>query len=404
MEKFIEKANNAIKLINSTKVRDALIIYHDDADGISAGAIMSVALNRLGFNVERICLEKLFPEVVREIHSAKKRVHIFYCDIGSPHCDMISQYNNGRNLTIILDHHDPRPSNDPMVLDLNLENFGFKGESDFSGSTCSFLFAKVISNENIDLSYLAITGSLEIPSGIKGLNNYVLSEALRNGVLLQKNGELYAPRIKMFINDLFSKLQILGSAGYYRGGPELGIKLCLNGEEEEINKVIKDLEAKRKNANKKMLSKLYSEGIKQSKYTQWFNSGTIFSGMGTKAIGTFCSYLSYQKKLINPSKFIIGFIEVPSEIPGLGEIKRKYVKISIRAPEPLRKKIDEGLIPSAVDVLNVAVKEYGVADGHAYAASAIIPKEYKDEIIRKIDYYIDEYKDKRKGLYLFQDF
>lgn len=395
MKEFIKKATETVKLINSIRVENALVIYHDDADGISAGAIISTALNRMGLNVNRICLEKLLPEVVREIHSSKKRTHIFYCDIGSPHCDMISQYNNGRNLTIILDHHDPKPSIDPMVIDLNLENFGFKGESDFSGSTCSFLFAKVISDENIDLSYLAITGSIEIPEGIRGINSDVLSEALRNKIVLQKNEKLYVPKINMFIDDLFSKLQILGSAGYYRGGPELGIKLCLNGETEEISKVVKELESKRKNANKKMLSKLYSEGIKQSKYTQWFDANDIFSGMGTKTIGTFCSYLSYQKKIINPNKFIVGFINMPSEIPGFGEIKEKYVKISIRAPEPLRSKIDDGIVPSAINILSVAVNGHGIADGHTYAASAIVSREYKDEIIRKIDYYIDKYKDKR---------
>ena len=400
MKEFIKKAIEAVKLINSIKVENALVIYHDDADGISAGAIISMALNRIGINVKRICLEKLLPEVVREIHSSKRRTNIFYCDIGSPHCDMISQYNNGRNLTIILDHHDPKPSSDPMVLDLNLENFGFKGESDFSGSTCSFLFAKVISSENIDLSYLAITGSLEIPEGIKGLNNDVLIEALENKTILQKNEKLYAPKINMFINDLFSKLQILGSVGYYKGGPELGVKLCLNGEDEEISKVIKDLEDKRKNANKKMLSKLYDEGVKQSKYTQWFDAGNIFSGMGTKTIGTFCSFLSYQRRIIDPNKFIVGFIDMPSRIPEFGEIKKKYVKISVRAPEPLRKKIDDGIMPSAVNILNAAINKYGVADGHAYAASAIVAREYKDEIIRKIDSYIDEYKG-RKGKLVF---
>ncbi|MEM1546620.1 MAG: DHH family phosphoesterase [Candidatus Methanomethylicia archaeon] len=395
MKEFIKKATETVKLINSIRVENALVIYHDDADGISAGAIISTTLNRMGLNVNRICLEKLLPEVVREIHSSKRRTHIFYCDIGSPHCDMISQYNNGRNLTIILDHHDPKPSIDPMVIDLNLENFGFKGESDFSGSTCSFLFAKVISDENIDLSYLAITGSIEIPEGIRGINSDVLSEALRNKIILRKNEKLYVPKINMFIDDLFSKLQILGSAGYYRGGPELGIKLCLNGETEEISKVVKELESKRKNANKKMLSKLYSEGIKQSKYTQWFDANDIFSGMGTKTIGTFCSYLSYQKKIINPNKFIVGFINMSSEIPGFGEIKEKYVKISIRAPEPLKSKIDDGIVPSAINILSVVVNGHGIADGHTYAASAIVYREYKDEIIRKIDYYIDKYKDKR---------
>ena len=134
IEEFNQKANKAIEELKAAKPKEAMIIHHDDADGLCSAAITKKALTREGIKVKTFCLEKVYTEVIEDLHS-KHGQTIFYVDLGSPHADLISEYNKGRNLTIILDHHDPRPSKDPKVLDLNLEHFGFKGETDFFRST-----------------------------------------------------------------------------------------------------------------------------------------------------------------------------------------------------------------------------------------------------------------------------
>jgi hypothetical protein len=40
--------------------------------------------------------------------------------------------------------------------------------------------------------------------------------------------------LKVNVDALFSKLQILGAVGYYEDGPDLGIKACLEGISPEI--------------------------------------------------------------------------------------------------------------------------------------------------------------------------
>ena len=384
LKEFEEKADQAVMELKKKKAREAIIVHHDDADGLCSAAITKKALEREGIRVKTFCLEKIYTEVVEDLHSRAGQV-IFYVDIGSSHADLISEYNKSRNLTIILDHHDPKPSRDPRVLDLNLENFGFKGETDFAGATCCYLFAKRLNNDNVDLSYLALVGSRELPKGFLSINSMVLEEALKNGVVQQKGKSYEITRFHVRIDQLFSKLQILGAAGYYEGGPEMGIKACLEGLSKEITEKANALEAKRKEANRRLLGRLYHERLKETKHIQWFDAGNMYAGMGTKVIGQFCSFLSYQMRLIKPNKYILGFMNVQPEIPGWGKLKKKFAKVSLRVPKPMKTDIENGKLPGAVNLLERASEGFGVADGHQYAASAILPMDKKLVLIENAE-------------------
>jgi len=57
----------------------------------------------------------------------------------------------------------------------------------------------------------------------------ILQEALKNGIVQQKGKNYEITKLKIRVNPLFSKLQILGAVGYYEGGPEIGINACLEG-------------------------------------------------------------------------------------------------------------------------------------------------------------------------------
>jgi len=384
MEAFQSKARTAIDVLKEASTKRALIIFHDDADGLCSAAITKVALEREGFQISLLCLEKLYSEIIQDVHAKDERI-IFYVDIGSSHADMISEFNNGRSLTIILDHHDPKPSKDPKVLDLNLEHFGFKGETDFSGATCCYLFARTLSEINVDLSYLALVGSLEIPEGFRAVNETVLEEALKNRIIQKKGKSFEITRFKMNIDALFSKLQILGAAGYYEGGPELGIKTCISGLSRETEEKIDVLENKRKEVNRRLLGRLYRERLRETKHIQWFDAGDMYAGMGTKVIGQFCSFLSYQTRLVKPNKYILGYVNVPPEIPKWGKLKESYVKASVRTPKLMQSLIDNGKLPGAVNLLDKASEGFGIADGHQYAASVIVPADKKQALIENAE-------------------
>ncbi|MGB9671673.1 MAG: DHH family phosphoesterase [Candidatus Bathyarchaeales archaeon] len=381
---FRLKVEKVIKDFRAAKPKEALIVHHDDADGLCSAAITLKALEREGVKAKTFCLEKVYTEVIEDLHSKEGKT-IFYVDIGSSHADLISELNKGKNLTIILDHHDPKPSSDTKVLDLNLENYGFRGETDFSGATCCYLFAKALNEENFDLGYLALVGSCEIPEGFQAVNKMVLEEALKNGVIQQKGKNFEVQKLKTRLDTLFSKLQILGAVGYYEGGPEMGIKACLEGLSEDIERKVEVLEARRKEVNRQVLARLYRERLKETEHIQWFDTGDMYSEMGTKVIGQFCSFLAYQKSLIKPEKYILGFVNVPREIPNWGTLKETFVKASMRVPKTMQPLIDKGKLPGAVNLLERASEGFGVADGHQYAANVIVSMEKKQLLLENAE-------------------
>lgn len=373
-----------IKVLMENKPKEALIVHHDDADGLCSAAIIKRALEREGLSTKTFCLEKVYTEVIADLHS-KENQTIFYADIGSSHADLISEYNKMRNLTIILDHHNPKASKDPKVLDLNLENFGFKGETDFSGATCCYLFASALNEANSDLDYLALVGSCEIPEGYKSINQTILKESIENGRVNGKGKSFEITKLKMNVDVLFSDLQILGAVGYYEGGPDLGIEVCLKGLSKEAKEKIATLENRRKEANHKLLGRLYRERLEETDHIQWFDAVNRYAGMGTKVIGQFCSFLSYQTRLIKVNKYILGFVDVPPEIPKWGKLKENFVKASVRVPKQMQPLIEKGKLPGAVNLLDKASEGFGVADGHQYAASVIVPATRKSELIENAE-------------------
>ena len=383
LEKFLIDAKTAWEKFKKSGPTEVGLVFHDDADGISSAAIVFSFLEKEGYNARLICLEKLYREVVTKLH--ERFTHVIYCDLGSPHLEEITKVAPRDGLTLVLDHHDPLGTSTEYVLDLNLERYGYRGESDFSGSICSLLFA--ISNDPSfwRLGPIALVGAAELPKKSK-ICDFVLSE-LRRRKLVGKKIEWMG----FTIPRLFSLLQVLGSVGYYVGGPEAGISLCLKGDEKAVG-LAEELEVKRKLANRELLSYLRSGGMEETEHIQYFEDPGYFNEMGSKVIGTFCSYLSYQK-FVAPMKYIFGFMRTKRMIPNFGLLDRDYVKVSARAPSRLKKLIENSTTLSCVELLREAIIEDEVADGHEFAASAAIirsPREFVESCEKVLE------KSKRK--------
>jgi len=208
---------------------------------------------------------------------------------------------------------------------------------------------------------------------------------LKNGTIQQKGKNFEISKFKMRIDALFSKLQILGAVGYYEGGPERGVNACLEGVSKETEEKVDVLETRRKEVNRFVLGRLYRERLKETEHIQWFDAGDAYAGMGTKVIGQFCSFLSYQTRLIKPNKYIMGFVNVPKEIPNWGMLEERFVKASVRAPKTVQQLIDDGKLLGAVSLLDKASDGFGLADGHQYAASIIVPNDKKQTLIENAE-------------------
>jgi hypothetical protein len=149
---------------------------------------------------------------------------------------------------------------------------------------------------------------------------------------------------------------------------------------------VKEWEEKRKSVNKRLLGWLYRQRLEEMKHVQWFDAGNLYKGMGTKVVGQFCSFLSYQTRLVKPDKYIFGFMNVQPEVPGWeGRLKGSLAKVSVRVPRTLHELIDNGAMRSAVDLVAKASQGFGIADGHKYAANVVVPTGKKGVLLQNAD-------------------
>jgi single-stranded-DNA-specific exonuclease len=375
LDSFLEKLDQAKKSIVKSGLKESIILHHDEADGLCSAALTKLAIVKLDVETRLICLDKLYPEVVKDVEGGSRRLVVF-SDLGSGHVQLLESQNRSNNLLVILDHHDTSESRDPLVHNLNPELNGFSGERDASSSTVAYLFAKTIDPSLVCFAPLAIIGSEEIPGEAQGLNKIPITDAEKTGAVKRTpSGAVKFDGVVPWLSPsrASSTLNVLGSVGYYRGGPQLGLSACIEGFDKQTLEKAKGLDEERRNANQRMMEKIRSGGLTQMKNVQWFHAGENYKGMSGKVVGSFCSYLSYQR-LVNPVKYLIGMMNVAPEIPGWGNLSSVMVKVSGRVPQPLAKMIETGKRPPLSRILpESCAKVDGFGDGHTVAASGVFP-------------------------------
>jgi len=391
LSSFKEELGKAVAELSKRSFSWARLVFHDDADGVTAAAITYASLKKAGIDAELICLEKAFPEALSLIHRGEGGL-VVYVDIGSAHAELIARLNEDRNLTLILDHHDAQPSPSPYVVNLNPELHGVDGETYASGASVCYAFAKSMGVAEPFMAALAVVGSAEVPGEPKGLNEEALRDALHAG-LAELAPHRGAAKITVEVGGekgsrerWSTRLTVLSSVGYYVGGPRMAVDLCLGRASGDVEALLAKLEEERKAVNQSLISRIRTEGLKKEASIQWLHAGDAFKGMGTKVIGTFLSYLAFQRRFIDRDKYLMGFMNVKPEIPGLGVLKGSYVKVSARAPDVLASLIEGGAKPPLSKILPEAARMVGgFGDGHSVAASGIIDKGREHDFVKYMD-------------------
>ncbi len=371
----------------------ATLIFHDDADGLCAGAIASLTLDRLGIEHGLVCIEKASPEIIKLIHSRGDILYI-YLDIGSGRADAIAdELEESGGKAIIADHHDPVKAESKNLIHLNPELYGYSGETEVSGSTAAYLLMKQ-SCELRDAAWLAVVGSAEIPGPLRSLNRMALDDAVEVGdVEIEGSGEkerYVVTFLKKPWNKVSSTLTAIGSLGYYEGGPYEAVKNLKSRKIPEES--AKRFQALRKKKFAQASAIISRRGLQIHGNVQWFHLKDLFKGLGSKSVGTLASILSYRR-VVDPKRYLIGFMNFNSEIPSLGSLEGEWVKVSVRAPKPLSKLIRSGSMPPVSDLtIKAAARVGGSGDGHMYAASALIPGGKEEEFIEEFNRLIGELK------------
>jgi single-stranded-DNA-specific exonuclease len=387
-ERLKELLSRAAALVRG--VKSALIVHHDEADGICSAAIASYALQTLGVSVRRACLDKLFPELLSAIYSVPSDIVVF-SDLGSAHAHRLKEACAGKP-TIILDHHDPVALQYECLVNVNPELAGYSGEDEAAASTIAYLFALELTKDIKSYSHLALIGAFELGERPgQGLNLIAVRDAIAEGLLSEDCSYIKCGQERISISRASTLISVLASVGYYRRGPELAIEFCLKNFPSEHKKLAEEMEKKRRLANRRLMAKIRSGGLNRARWVDWFDAGDVFTGMSGKVLGSFCSYLRYQK-LVSREKYLVGFMNIPREVPGLPMLSKDYTKLSARTGLKLEELIRKGRYPPLSLLVGSACELLGgFGDGHSVAASGIIPRGTESEFISKFENLVSEY-------------
>ncbi|MGD8993171.1 MAG: hypothetical protein PVI00_17060, partial [Desulfobacterales bacterium] len=346
-QQLIKAMAAAIDALRKWPTQKVHIFHHNDADGLSSGAILTRAFERQGFEIQRLCLEKPYPRFLEEVFESKGDLNVF-TDMAGRIAPLISDLNKGRNLTLILDHHVARPATDPQVHNLDPDLFGLKGDRDISASTTCYLFARTMNPANADLAHIAAVGAVGdgfyVDGRLASENRKVALEAARQGTLEIKatdTGEQYLLKSSnqhILLEVLARDLDILGAAGYLDGGPDMGVQICLEGKTVMADQMLARFKQIQQEAFEGEILRLEQGGLQQSSHIQWFHVQDRFAPMGCKMIGAFCE-THKNAGFFDPDKYIAGFQLIPNEIPRYGRLPLQAVNISMRAPAALEDKI-----------------------------------------------------------------
>jgi hypothetical protein len=302
----------------------------------------------------------------------------------------------GRNLTLILDHHVAEASTDPRVLNLDPDLFELKGDRDISASTTCYLFAVAMDSVNRDMADIAAVGAVGdgffVDGRLVSENRDVAMEAVQQGLIeirKYENGEQYlltSSKGQIPCNEQGDYLDILGGVGYYQKGPDMGIRVCLEGISPESDKLVEELKTIRTKIFNEEITRLQEGALKKAPHIQWFHVEKRFFPMGVKMIGAFCDAIK-DSNHIDPRKYLAGFQIIPDEIPGFDAIKFNEVKISMRVSPYMEGEIRAGramglniLLPEATDRLG------GFSDAcHSLTAATTVAIGKEEKLIEEME-------------------
>ena len=189
MQRFRKAADECAERIKKSK--EALVVSHIDADGLTSAGIMCKVLERLQKPCEARFLKKLDEAALKGIAASSGGRLVIFTDLGSGALGSIKSLGID---AIVTDHH--RPAHVEYPYHLNPHLYGLNGSTEISGAGVAFLLALRL-GDNLDLGSLAIVGAVGDlqdmrTNALVGINRQILDLTTSNGFIS------YEKDIKLF--------------------------------------------------------------------------------------------------------------------------------------------------------------------------------------------------------------
>jgi RecJ-like exonuclease len=185
-KKMLGEFKKASDIIRDSAKNPIRVLTHNDADGISSGAIIHKALLREGIGAVTRSVKKLDGEIISAVAREEPQIVIF-TDQGSGQMREIEKYLLEKCSVLVLDHHQPIEYFHENLVHINPHFYGIDGARQVSGSGMAYLLAKTLDASNVDLSPLAVVGALgdiqDADGRFHGVNREIISDGVKAGLL-----------------------------------------------------------------------------------------------------------------------------------------------------------------------------------------------------------------------------
>ena len=180
---LLNKAGEACNMLKEHIENDSVIrlVSHNDADGISAAAVIANALKEEDVQFHTTLIPRLKEETVNQMRSEKYDLFIF-SDMGSP---FIKEFNTYKHDVIVADHHQVDDTeSESNVIHINPHLFEIDGSRDLCGAGSAYLTVRDMDKKH--LAYFALVGAfgdMQGQDGFTGVNQLILNDALESGTV-----------------------------------------------------------------------------------------------------------------------------------------------------------------------------------------------------------------------------
>jgi single-stranded-DNA-specific exonuclease len=389
---FTDNARTVAAHFSALKPIEIVVLHHNDADGISSGAILYGALCREGYRPRRIALEKPFPqalEVIFRSFDAPQNAALFLVDFGSGMLPWIEQAAPKDLSVFVLDHHQIAEVESARISILNPLTAGIAGGRDCTASTVSYLFAEALNLWNLDQASNAVVGIVgdgQFPfvGDSQSPNQRVYQQACTQGLLVTEGDTLRLKGLRDFfdLDAVVRTINAMGSIGYFEGGVDLAVKGLVDGWGPEVE--IRGAEYSQRFIE--LCERVKNEVVLHNRGNlTWFELPDGFGRYGVKTVGLLCEYL-VAEGLVAGDCYVLGSQSMPSLRLGFEEVVFSEKKISMRVGLERSQMIARGMSPDLTSVLPLAAKALsGFVDGcHPLAAAVTIPSYRLAEMINEV--------------------
>jgi len=193
VEELAQKAKEAAHIIKETG-GIIVVATHLDADGICSGAIVAKTLSAIHKRFVVVYDDTLTLKMLDQVLAMNPAL-VWMTDIGSgqEYLSMIEKTLLKAGIKVLItDHHTPGELENPGLVNLNCNFFGVNGNEEAAGSTVTYLVARELVENHVELIPLVIVGAVGDREaegvGLKGLNRDIMKEGVKNNVVQVDRG------------------------------------------------------------------------------------------------------------------------------------------------------------------------------------------------------------------------